>query len=117
MMHSRNVCMNKENMWIFAIKEDELADGDKKALLLEGNKVLLLRKAGAFFAISNKCPHMECPLSKGTLDDHVIKCPCHDWRFDIRSGEFLDAKEIRVPVYETKVMEGSVFVNLVGAVR
>ncbi len=115
MICSRNVSMNQESRWIFAIKEDELADGEKKALLIEGNKVLLLRKDGVFFAMSNKCPHMECPLSKGTLEDHVIKCGCHDWKFDIRNGEFLDAREIKVPIYGTKVMEGSVFVNLEGA--
>lgn len=107
--------MNVESRWILAIREDELPDGEKTALLLEGNKVLLLRKEGVFFAISNKCPHMECPLSKGTLEDYVIKCGCHDWKFDIRNGEFLDAIEIKVPVYETKVMDGSVFVNLEGA--
>ncbi|WP_094228256.1 Rieske (2Fe-2S) protein [Methanolobus psychrotolerans] len=108
--------MDQKNNWVFAIKEDELADGEKKVLLLEGDKVLLLRKEDAFFAISNKCPHMECPLSKGTLEQYVIQCPCHDWRFDIRNGEFLDAKEIKVPTYEIKVIEGSVFVNIEGAV-
>ncbi|MEZ5334097.1 MAG: Rieske (2Fe-2S) protein [Methanolobus sp.] len=107
--------MNTENRWVLAIKEDELPDGDKKALLLEGKKVLILKKDGTFFAMSNKCPHMECPLSKGTLEEYVIKCPCHDWRFDIRSGEFIDANEIKLPVYETKVMDGSVFVNMEGA--
>jgi 3-phenylpropionate/trans-cinnamate dioxygenase ferredoxin subunit len=55
---------------------------------------------------------MECPLSKGDLEGYVIKCPCHDWRFDIRSGEFLDAKEITVHAYETKVDDGKVYVNL-----
>jgi 3-phenylpropionate/trans-cinnamate dioxygenase ferredoxin subunit len=107
--------MTQENKWILAIKENELADGDKKALLLEGNKVLVLRIDGDFYAMSNKCPHMECPLSKGTLEGYVIKCPCHDWKFDIRNGEFLDATEIKVPIYETSLMEGSVFVNMEGA--
>jgi 3-phenylpropionate/trans-cinnamate dioxygenase ferredoxin subunit len=58
---------------------------------------------------------MECPLSKGTLEGYVIKCPCHGWKFDIRNGEFLDATEIKVPIYETSLMEGSVFVNMEGA--
>ncbi len=107
--------MNQERRWIFALKEDDIADGEKRPLLVEGEKMLLIRKDGEFFAISNKCPHMECPLSKGTLEEYVIKCPCHDWRFDIRNGEFLDAKEIRVRTYETSIMEGSVFVNMEGA--
>jgi len=29
----------------------------------------------------------------------VITCPCHDWRFDVRTGEFLDAPEVRLAVY------------------
>lgn len=98
--------------WFFAINESELNEGDKKPLLMEGNKILLLRQEGGFYAISNKCPHMECPLSKGDLEGYVIKCPCHDWRFDIRSGEFLDAKEITVSAYETKVDDGKVYINL-----
>ena len=107
--------MNKESAWILAIRENEIAEGDKKALLLEGNKVLLLRKDGVLFAMSNECPHMECALSKGSLEGYVLKCPCHDWRFDIRSGEFLDAKEIKVPIYETRITEGNIFVNMEGA--
>ncbi|MDG6243381.1 MAG: Rieske (2Fe-2S) protein [Methanolobus sp.] len=109
--------MNQENKWTFAIKEDEFADGDKKPLLIEDHKILLVRINGDFYAISNKCPHMGCPLSKGVLEGYVIKCPCHDWKFDIRNGEFLDATEIKVHVYETSLMEGSVFVNMEGAVK
>lgn len=115
MIYNRNVFMDQESKWIMAIKEDELPEGEKTALLLEGNKVLLLKKEGVFFAMSNKCPHMECPLSKGTLEQYLIVCPCHDWKFDIRNGEFLNAKEIKVPVYKTKVEDGSVFVNMGGA--
>lgn len=60
---------------------------------------------------------MECPLSKGNLDQYVITCPCHDWRFDVRTGEFLDAKEIKVATYETKVTDGNVFVNIIAEVE
>jgi 3-phenylpropionate/trans-cinnamate dioxygenase ferredoxin subunit len=98
--------------WFFAINESDLDDGEKKPVSMEGNKILLVRQAGGFYAISNKCPHMDCPLSKGILNEYAIQCPCHDWRFDIRSGEFLDAGEIKVPAYETKVDDGKVYVNL-----
>jgi len=56
---------------------------------------------------------MACPLGGGSLDGYVIKCPCHDWRYDIRTGEFLDAKEIKIPIYESRVSDGKVFVNIV----
>lgn len=98
--------------WFFAIAENELDEGEKKPLLIEGDKLLLLRQGGDFYAISNKCPHMDCPLSKGTLNGYVIQCPCHDWQFDIRSGEFLNAEEIKVPAYETKAADGKIYVNM-----
>lgn len=107
--------MNTKDRWILAIKANELHDGEKKALLLEGNKILLLNSENRFFAISNVCPHMECPLSKGVVEEYLIKCPCHDWKFDIRSGEFTDAREIQLPVYETKIVDGNIFVNMEGA--
>ncbi|MDW7730813.1 MAG: Rieske (2Fe-2S) protein [Methanolobus sp.] len=100
--------------WVFAIDENELDDGEKKPLLLESNAILLVRKDGDFYAMSNKCPHMGCPFSKGTLEGFIIKCPCHDWKFDIRSGEFLAASEIKTPVYDTKVSDGQVFVKMEG---
>ncbi|MCC7575710.1 MAG: Rieske (2Fe-2S) protein [Methanomethylovorans sp.] len=103
-----------EVTWVYALKETELADGEKKALLISGQKIALIKKGNELFAISNKCVHMECPLSKGELENYVIKCPCHDWRFDIRSGEFLDAKELKVPVYELKVSDGNIYLKMEG---
>ncbi|MDG6244453.1 MAG: Rieske (2Fe-2S) protein [Methanolobus sp.] len=98
--------------WIFTIAEKELNDGEKKLVILENNKLLLLRQKGTFYAMSNKSPHMDCPLSKGTFKEYVVECPCHDWHFDIRNGEFIDAKEIKAPIYETKVEDGNIYVNI-----
>ncbi|MBC7085483.1 MAG: Rieske (2Fe-2S) protein [Methanomethylovorans sp.] len=107
--------MSKEK-WIYAIKETEMKDGEKKALIIDGQKIVLIRKGREFFALSNKCVHMECPLSKGELEGYIIKCPCHDWRFDIRNGEFLDARELKVPIYELKVSDGNVYLNIGGRI-
>ncbi len=78
----------------------------------KGLPVLLIKKAGEIYAISNKCPHMACALAGGTLKDYTIKCPCHDWKFDIRTGEFLDAKEIKIPVYEWKLSDGKILIKI-----
>ncbi len=42
----------------------------------------------------------------------MITCPCHDWRFDIRSGVFLDAEELSIATYRVKSEEGKVLVEL-----
>ena len=103
-----------EGNWVYVLETAELADGEKKALVVDGQRIALIKKGNELFAISNKCVHMECPLSKGELEGYIIKCPCHDWRFDIRSGEFLDARELKVDVYELQVSDGKIYLKIKG---
>ncbi len=58
-----------------------------------------------------KCLHMACPLFMGTLDDYILTCPCHDWRFDIRDGRFLDASELSLKTYPTKTEGGKIYID------
>ncbi len=80
----------------------------------KGLPVLLIKKEGQIFAVSNKCAHMACALSGGSLFGFMLKCPCHDWLYDIRTGEFFNAPEIRLPVFESKVEDGKIFINVRG---
>ncbi|GMR04223.1 MAG: hypothetical protein BMS9Abin23_0114 [Thermodesulfobacteriota bacterium] len=96
--------------WVFAINEDELDEGAFGVVFPLGVPVLIIRKEGRIYALSNKCEHMGCPMDGGTLEGYAIKCPCHDWKYDIRTGEFLAAGEIKLKTYEWKVSEGKVFV-------
>lgn len=104
--------MIPESPWVFAIEERLLTENSMNAITPNGMPVILIKKNGKIHAISNKCAHMACQLGGGSLDGYVIKCPCHDWRYDIRTGEFLDAKEIKIPIYDSRVSDGKVFVNI-----
>jgi nitrite reductase/ring-hydroxylating ferredoxin subunit len=53
-------------------------------------------------------------LFTGTLRDHAIVCPGHGWSFDIRTGRFLAALELGMPVYTTRFEHGKVYVDLEG---
>jgi nitrite reductase/ring-hydroxylating ferredoxin subunit len=54
-----------EGNWVYALEVAELAAGEKKALVIDGQRIALIRKTNEIFAISNKCVNMECTLSKG----------------------------------------------------
>ena len=71
-----------------------------------------VRLGDQLHAVRNRCYHMGGPLEGGLLEGAVLTCPCHDWRFDVRDGRFLDAPELSIPVYETRVEDGKVLVNL-----
>lgn len=82
------------------------------AVFPAGLPVLLVRRGDGVFALENRCSHMGCPLTAGRLDGDTLQCPCHDWRFDIRTGRFLDAPELGLKIYAVEIREGKVFVRL-----
>ena len=98
--------------WVATVDEAKVPEGRPVAAYPKGLAVLLIKLEGELFAIANKCAHMGCPLEAGRLDGFTLTCPCHDWRFDIRDGEFLDAPELTVPTYAVRVEEGKVLVRL-----
>ena len=98
--------------WISVLDDSALPEGQMTPVYPLGVNVLLARVDGAVYAVSGKCAHMACPLFMGRLEGYTVVCPCHDWRFDVRTGRFLDAPELGLTVYPTKLEAGKLFVNL-----
>jgi nitrite reductase/ring-hydroxylating ferredoxin subunit len=101
--------------WVPTIDDTKVRDGQYVAVYPKGLSVLLVRVEGRVHAVANKCAHMACPLEGGKLVGPVLTCPCHDWRFDVRTGAFLDAPELSVATYATKVEDGKVLVDIGGS--
>jgi nitrite reductase/ring-hydroxylating ferredoxin subunit len=98
--------------WTYALDDALLPEGGMAPAYPLGVNVILARVDGKVYAVSGKCPHMACPLFKGSLADHTITCPCHDWRFDVRTGKFLDASELGLAVYPVKSEAGKLYIHL-----
>jgi nitrite reductase/ring-hydroxylating ferredoxin subunit len=104
--------MENSNSFLPVLDEKELGEGKMKLVSIEGTPVLLIRQKGNIFAINNRCPHMSCGFSGGTLENLVIICPCHDWRFDLTTGEYEEAPGFRLTMYDLKVKSGRIWVKL-----
>ena len=100
--------------WTPVMDESALLEGQMAPVYPLGVNVLLARVGRTVYAVSGKCVHMACPLFMGRLEDYTIVCPCHDWRFDVRTGKFLNAPEIGLTVYPPKLEAGKLLVNLGG---
>jgi len=98
--------------WKYVLDDTALSEGKMAPVYPMGVNVVLARIGGVVYAVSGKCAHMACPLFTGKLDGFTITCPCHDWRFDIRTGQFLDAPELALTIYATKFEDGKLFINL-----
>jgi 3-phenylpropionate/trans-cinnamate dioxygenase ferredoxin subunit len=107
--------MNSDNdHWIFAVEENKLLENSLTPIFPKGLPVLLIKKDGKIYCLSNKCAHMACGLTAGSLKEYAVQCPCHDWKFDIRTGEFLSAREIKIPTFPCRTVNGKVFVHIGG---
>jgi NADPH-dependent 2,4-dienoyl-CoA reductase/sulfur reductase-like enzyme/nitrite reductase/ring-hydroxylating ferredoxin subunit len=103
------------NGWIEVLAESELREGVPSVVEVEEKKVLLVRAEGKIYACGNECSHYHAPLSDGLVAGHIVTCPWHNARFDIRDGR-LDAPPglNGLPSYETKGANGKVWVRQVG---
>ncbi len=98
--------------WIYVIDDAKMPEGGMVPVYPLGINILMARVNGKVYALEGRCAHMGCPLFNGMLEGTVLTCPCHDWRFNIQTGEFLDASELRLKVYQTRTEDGKLFVCL-----
>ena len=60
--------------------------GTMKHVESDGKELCIVNAGGTFYAIGDRCPHMNAPLSMGTLEGTIVICPLHFSRFDLRTG-------------------------------
>ena len=97
----------------------DLSSPGKKSAKVDGVRLLLLRTGDEVFAIENRCPHLNVPLSTGKWDGTQITCRFHRARFDVRSGE-MDRKAFLLSgaggnclkKFEAEVRDGDVYVTV-----
>lgn len=57
-----------------------------------GKKLVLFYEEGAFYALLDKCPHRQVPLSLGRIEfPGHISCIFHGWTFDLKTGQLVAA--------------------------
>src|SRR5690606_5258154 len=64
-----------------------LHDGYRRTFRIAGQELLLIQEEGQVALLANRCPHMDAPLHKGTVDNGVLRCPVHCIEFDLRTGQ------------------------------
>ena len=87
--------------------KDELPNGARKIVEIDGRALAVFNIAGEYFAIADVCSHDDGPVAEGELIDYEIECPRHGAHFDVRTGRVLSFPAIvDIPAYPVRV-EGS----------
>jgi nitrite reductase/ring-hydroxylating ferredoxin subunit len=73
--------------FVGTIDAADLPPGSMRRVTQGDVDILLANTPDGIVAVDDRCPHMSAPLSIGSLEGCVVKCPLHEGRFDLCSGE------------------------------
>jgi nitrite reductase (NADH) small subunit len=107
---------------------EDLPPGGRKIVRLEGREIGVFNVGGSFYALRNSCPHQAARVCLGKIvgtalpsevyefqygrEGQILRCPWHEWEYDITTGESVFDPTVRVKTYPVEVRGGEVVVRL-----
>src|SRR5919199_4114826 len=76
-----------KNDFVEVAKVNEISDGKIKEV--DGKELLIANVGGKFYAIGDRCGHMNALLSMGNLTGNTVTCPFHGAKYDVTNGKKL----------------------------
>ena len=73
--------------WIQVARVNEIKPGRMRDFeLLDGTMLGVANVGGVFHAFDARCPHKGGPLVGGLLEEGLLRCPWHGYRFSLETG-------------------------------
>lgn len=92
---------------------DQLGNGERILLDIDGQLIAVFNIAGAYFAIADVCSHDDGPVAEGEVIGTEIECPRHGARFDLKTGKALTLPAVvDIPSYPVRVVGDEIQVGL-----
>jgi nitrite reductase (NADH) small subunit len=107
---------------------EEIPPGGRKIVRIEGREIGIFNVDGGFYALRNSCPHQAARVCLGKVvgtalpsdvyeyrygrEGRILRCPWHEWEYDIATGEAVFDPSIRVKTYPVEVSAGAVVVTV-----
>ena len=81
----------------------DIPTGTGMTFEVNGRLVAVFNDGGQYQAIDDLCPHMGALLAAGELQDGVVACPWHGWRFQVCDGTWCDNRRIKIDHFDVRV--------------
>lgn len=98
--------------FVTVAKVGDVPEGEGRAFPVGEKIVAVFLVDGEYHAIDDLCPHAGASLAAGYVEDCVVACPWHAWRFDIRDGTWCDNRRLKVDAYDVQVEGTEIQVRL-----
>jgi nitrite reductase (NADH) small subunit/3-phenylpropionate/trans-cinnamate dioxygenase ferredoxin subunit len=101
--------------FVTVAKVGDIPEGQGASFVVGEKLVAVFNDAGTYYAINDFCPHMGASLADGQLEDGVVACPWHAWRFRISDGGWCDNPRIKTDSYPVRLVDGQIQVRIAAA--
>ncbi len=105
------------------IPKADVPPGTSTVITVRRREIVVINDDGNLYALFNRCPHQQAPLSAGRMcgtsepgpvgtfrfdpEHRVLRCPWHHYEFELISGRCLaDPTRLRVARYEVEEEDG-----------
>jgi nitrite reductase (NADH) small subunit len=106
----------------------EIPAGQHKLVNIGNIEIGIYNIRDEFFALKSVCPHQRASLCKGVVtgtnlpsqvgkyiygrEGEIVRCPWHNWEFDIKTGKALCDQQLRVATYKVSREGDELFVQM-----
>ena len=101
-----------ETMDVLVGKTDEIPDGERKIVALQGVSIGVFHHQGGWYAIRNSCLHRGGPVATGKLVNGHIICPWHGYTYNLTDGKLVMDPSARLEMYPVEVRGEGVYLKI-----
>jgi nitrite reductase (NADH) small subunit/3-phenylpropionate/trans-cinnamate dioxygenase ferredoxin subunit len=90
----------------------ELPEGETKVVKVHDRLIALFHHGGQYFALDDVCPHMGASLASGYVENGIVTCPWHAWRFRLSDGAWADSPRVKTGCYPVRIVENEIQIEI-----
>ena len=97
--------------FVKVMNKEDLPVGKSAIVMAGSEEIALFNYKGEYYAIANKCPHKGGPLGEGRVQEGIVICPNHEWRFDLKNGDNMQNPELCIKSYPVRVRNEKLYIG------
>jgi len=97
--------------FIKVLKTEDLPIGKSAIVLVGGQEIAVFNYKNEYYAVANKCPHKGGPLGEGRVQEGIVICPNHEWRFELKTGNSMQNPEMKCRVFPVRIKDEKIYVG------
>jgi nitrite reductase/ring-hydroxylating ferredoxin subunit len=91
--------------YIEVAKTSQIDDGQLMHIEISDKEILLANINGKFYAMDDRCSHMNARVSLGNISKNIVTCPFHAAKFEVTSGKNIGEPVLLIPRNGTTTTE------------